>query len=90
MLASQQVRLNIRNGTFQQPTAGAAPGFVQANLVILPKALASDFQLFCQRNPKPCPILSIADVGGTDFPALGRTWMCEQIFPAIGFGAMAC
>jgi uncharacterized protein YcsI (UPF0317 family) len=71
MLASQQVRLNIRNGTFQQPTAGAAPGFVQANLVILPKALASDFQLFCQRNPKPCPILAVADVGSTFFPGFG-------------------
>ncbi len=71
MLASQQVRQNIRQGIFTQPTAGAAPGFVQANLVVLPKSLAADFMLFCQRNPKPCPLLSISDPGSTFFPGYG-------------------
>ena len=71
MLASQQVRQNSRQGIFTQPTAGAAPGFVQANLVVLPKSLAADFMLFCQRNPKPCPLLSISDPGSTFFPGYG-------------------
>lgn len=71
MLASQQVRQNIRQGIFTQPTAGAAPGFVQANLVVLPKSLAADFMLFCQRNPKPCPLLSISDPGSTFFRGYG-------------------
>ena len=71
MLASQQVRQNIRQGIFTQPTAGAAPGFVQANLVVLPQSLAADFMLFCQRNPKPCPLLSISDPGSTFFPGYG-------------------
>lgn len=72
MLPSQQVRQNIRQGLFTQPTAGAAPGFVQANLVVLPKTLAADFMLFCQRNPKPCPLLSVSDPGGTFFPGYGE------------------
>lgn len=71
MLPSQQVRQNIRQGLFTLPTAGAAPGFVQANLVVLPKALAADFLLFCQRNPKPCPLLSVSDPGSTFFPGFG-------------------
>ncbi|MDN3987390.1 putative hydro-lyase [Zwartia vadi] len=72
MLPSQQVRQNIRQGRFTQPTAGAAPGFVQANLVVLPKSLAADFLLFCQRNPKPCPLLSVSDPGSTFFPGYGE------------------
>src|SRR5438445_1371448 len=45
------------------PTAGLAMGFVQANLVIVPKDLAFDFLLFCQRNPKPCPLLDVTEPG---------------------------
>jgi uncharacterized protein YcsI (UPF0317 family) len=44
-------------------TSGVAPGYVQANLAILPRDLAFDFLLFCQRNPKPCPLLEVVDVG---------------------------
>lgn len=36
---------------------------MQANLVVLPKTLAYDFLLFCQRNPKPCPLLDVTDPG---------------------------
>jgi len=35
----------------------------QANLVILPKSVAYDFLVFCQRNPKPCPLLDVTDPG---------------------------
>ncbi len=48
------------------PTAGLAPGFVQANLAILPKDLAFDFLLFCQRNQRPCPLLEVIEVGETE------------------------
>ena len=34
-----------------------APGYVQGNLVVLPAALAADFADYCQRNPKPGPLL---------------------------------
>lgn len=46
-----------------EQTSGLAPGFAQANLVVLPAAFAGDFLLFCQRNPKPCPLLDVADAG---------------------------
>lgn len=58
-----QVRQMIREGKFSGPTAGLAPGYAQANLVILPRSLAFDFLLFCQRNRKPCPLLEVTDPG---------------------------
>ena len=62
--ASREVRAAIRNGTFTgTTTAGFAPGAAQANLCILPKEYAFDFLLFCQRNPKPCPLLEVLEPG---------------------------
>jgi uncharacterized protein YcsI (UPF0317 family) len=58
-----EVRLACRSGALTLPTPGLAPGFVQANLVILPKSLAFDFLLFCHRNPKPCPLLDVTEPG---------------------------
>ena len=48
---------------WRRPTAGAAPGHLQANLVVLPRDQAYDFLLFCQRNPKPCPLLEVTEAG---------------------------
>ena len=45
-----QVRAAIRAGEWTGPTAGPGAGFVQANLVVL-RADAFDFPLFCLRNP---------------------------------------
>jgi uncharacterized protein YcsI (UPF0317 family) len=42
---------------------------VQANLAILPKDLAFEFLLFCQRNPRPCPVLEVIEAGQVE-PAL--------------------
>lgn len=56
-------RARIRNGEFSGITAGLAPGYVQANLAVLPRALAFDFLLFCQRNPRPCPLLEVIEAG---------------------------
>lgn len=71
MLESEKIRLSARSGEFDRPTAGLAYGFVQANLVILPVDQAMDFLLFCQRNPKPCPILGVSSPGERNIPGLG-------------------
>jgi uncharacterized protein YcsI (UPF0317 family) len=57
------IRLAARSGSWTGPTAGLALGFVQANLVIVPRDLAFDFLLFCQRNPRPCPVLDVTEPG---------------------------
>src|SRR5262249_10153135 len=58
-----EVRKKARAGELTGPTAGLAMGFVQANLVVVPKEVAFDFLLFCQRNPKPCPLLDVTEPG---------------------------
>ena len=63
ILTAEQARLACRTGELREQTSGFAPGFAQANLVILPRDLAADFLLFCQRNPKPCPILDVTEPG---------------------------
>ena len=50
-------RRAIREGRWTGPTAGICPDYVQANLVIMPKEQARDFERFCQLNAKPCPLL---------------------------------
>jgi uncharacterized protein YcsI (UPF0317 family) len=68
---AQQVRARARSGTLQGHTAGLAPDLVQGNLMILPAELAAEFLLFCQRNPKPCPLLGVSAPGEVAFPQLG-------------------
>jgi len=69
----------------ETPTAAWAPGYAQANLVVLPRESAFDFMLFAQRNPKACPVLDVTEPGDpvtclapgadlrTDLPAY-RIW----------------
>jgi uncharacterized protein YcsI (UPF0317 family) len=63
LLTSHETRLACRAGDLTGQTSGLAPGYAQANLVILPRDLAGDFLLFCQRNPKPCPLLDVTEPG---------------------------
>lgn len=61
-----ELRALIRKGELVRPTSGLAPGHVQANLAILPRDMAFDFLLFCQRNPKPCPLLEVVESGSPE------------------------
>lgn len=65
-------RRAIRAGTYRGYTAGIAPGRVQANVCILPCRYAEDFLLYCQRNPRPCPLLARSDPGDPHLPALAE------------------
>src|SRR5437667_4744131 len=62
----REIRRDIRNGKLTGITAGLGANHVQANLAVLPKASAYDFLLFCQRNPRPCPLLEVTDVGSAE------------------------
>jgi len=62
-MKAEDVRLMCRSGQLTGPTPGLAPGYVQANLVCVPRAQAFDFLLFCRRNPRPCPLLDVTDPG---------------------------
>lgn len=56
-------RLASREEIITGPTSGMAPGYVQGNLVILPKEDASEFLRFAVANPKPCPLIAVSEPG---------------------------
>lgn len=66
-----EARRAIRAGQWNSHTSGLAPGYVQGNVVILRAADADDFLRFCQRNPKPCPLLAVSEPGRPLLPELG-------------------
>jgi uncharacterized protein YcsI (UPF0317 family) len=65
-LSPAELRARIRRGEWRGLTSGLAPGYAQANLVVLPRTAAYDFLVFCQRNPKPCPLLEVTDPGSAE------------------------
>lgn len=69
--AASDVRAAIRDGSYSGHTAGLAAGKLQCNLAILPERFALDFLRFCQRNPKPCPVVGVSDSGDPRLPTLG-------------------
>ncbi|KAM3918417.1 D-glutamate cyclase, mitochondrial [Leptodactylus fuscus] len=60
----RQNRIHVRN------TSGMSAGYNQANVVILHKSLANDFEKFCQANSGPLPLLYRSDVGEWKCPPL--------------------
>lgn len=67
---SADARAAIRSGAWTTHTSGLADGLVQGNLVILPQAFAADFLRYCERNPKPCPLLAMGEPGDWSLPTL--------------------
>ncbi|KAE8443187.1 hypothetical protein EG329_002286 [Mollisiaceae sp. DMI_Dod_QoI] len=64
LLTGASVRKASRNGSHKSTTAGLAPTYLQANLIILPSRYATDFRLLCLRNPVPCPLLAESKASG--------------------------
>ena len=67
-----EFRLSCREGVHCGPTFECAPGYVQANLVMLPATLADEFETFCRLNPKPCPLLEVVKPGCFQLEKLAR------------------
>ncbi len=55
----------FRQERYAGPTAGISSGYVQANLVVLPAAVADDFETYCRANSRPCPLLERLEPGRT-------------------------
>lgn len=76
------IRQVIRAGRWTSHTSGLADRHVQGNLVILPAAEAGDFLRYCQRNPKPCPVLAVGEPGDPTLPRLGADLDIRTDVPA--------
>jgi uncharacterized protein YcsI (UPF0317 family) len=70
------LRARFSAGLSPETTSGLAPGFVQANLVVVPRAVADLFLTWCRANPKPCPVLG---VGGRAIPELGVADVAREL-----------
>jgi len=64
-------RAAIRAGDYTGLTTGKAPGYVQANIAVLPARYARDFVGFCRANAAACPVLAVSQPGETALPELG-------------------
>lgn len=73
-MSPSEFRALVRKQEWKTHTAdGVCRGYLQANLAIVPQDLAYDLLLFCVRNPKPCPIIDVTEVGSPHpDPAVAR------------------
>ncbi|OAQ72172.1 N-terminal binuclear Zn cluster-containing/DNA binding domain-containing protein [Pochonia chlamydosporia 170] len=58
-------RLAARHNKHTTPTAGISPGYIQANMIVLPSRYAADFRNLCARNPVPCPLIAESSSTGS-------------------------
>jgi uncharacterized protein YcsI (UPF0317 family) len=66
------VRRAIRTGQYAGFTNTVAHGYVQGNLVIVPAKYAPAFEDYCQKNPRPCPLLGVSEPGSPRIPTLAE------------------
>ena len=71
LISPHELRQSARAGHFAELTTGHVPGFIQANLAILPAEHAADFLDFCRLNARSCPVLAVSEPGDPALPALG-------------------
>ena len=81
-LSAVDVRAAIRSEGYRGHTAGLGEGCLQTNIVILPSSFALDFMRYCQRNPKPCPLVGVTDTGDAQFRTMGRDINVRTDVPA--------
>ena len=67
---ARQLRADVRAGRHLGLTTGHAPGYVQANIVVLPAAEAEELLNFCRANAAACPVLGVSEPGAVTLPVL--------------------
>ena len=67
----QSFRQKCRLNEHTLPTTGFCMDYVHVNVVFLPSDYVRDFLLFCQRNPKPCPLLEFTSTSCAEILAPG-------------------
>jgi len=58
---TNEIRKKIAKGDFKKPTAGFCPGYVQANMLVIPKKHSKTFEEFAKKNSKAIPVLEIVE-----------------------------
>jgi uncharacterized protein YcsI (UPF0317 family) len=78
----EATRAAIRSADYCSQTAGLGLGRLQTNLAIVPERYALDFMRYCQRNPKPCPLVGVSETGDPMLPTLGADIDIRSDVPA--------
>jgi len=65
-MSPREYRLLRRQHKLIGETLGNCRGYISANVAIIPKEVALEFFLFCQRNPKPCTPMDVTDPGNPE------------------------
>eukprot|EP00002_Diphylleia_rotans_P036209 TRINITY_DN7954_c0_g1_i4.p1 TRINITY_DN7954_c0_g1~~TRINITY_DN7954_c0_g1_i4.p1 ORF type:complete len:230 (+),score=37.20 TRINITY_DN7954_c0_g1_i4:45-734(+) len=53
----KRLREAIRSKQWGRTTSGMCAGYLQTNIVFLPKSVAADFRSFCELNSQACPLV---------------------------------
>ena len=73
MRTPTQVRTdNHDKANFLKSTFGLCPGYLQANMAIMPDDVAKDFEEFCRKNAAPCPLVYKSKKGEVGAPPLAN------------------
>ena len=83
-VAARAFRQLCREGKHTGQTSGLSGVLgrcAQANVVILPKHYAADFEMFCRLNPRPCPLLEVTEIGSPKFTKMGQSIDVTQDVP---------
>ena len=67
-MTPREFRHMVRRNEWTEGSFLACRGYAQANVIILPKDYAYEFLLFCNRNPRPCPIIDVTEIGNPHPP----------------------
>jgi len=62
-MSPKELRAKIAQGEFCRPTSGECPGYIQTNMVALPRAYAKRFEAFAAANAKAIPVLEVIEEG---------------------------
>ena len=81
MGAGHELRMAVRRGEYTGLTTARAPGYVQANLVVLPQKQVADFLRFCELNAAACPVLGVSEPGSPCIPALAHDMDVRRDLP---------
>ncbi|MFC2008912.1 D-glutamate cyclase family protein [Chloroflexota bacterium] len=62
-MSPKEFRELCRRGGWSDYTIGVCRNYAQNNLAIVPMEYAHSFSVFCQRNPRPCPVVDVTEAG---------------------------
>lgn len=78
----RELRAAARTGAFGGLTTGHVPGYVQANLAVMPARYAEEFVEFCNQNARSCPVLAVSEPGDPAMPGFGADIDVRTDLPA--------